>query len=96
MPNGDPAERYAENTAFSCALVLPPLNFGDDFHTLPLDNEQSIHFYSVVPLYPEETAYKLDFGLDKLLALFSRHNIQEVVDLKRTNTGRRKKWFGLF
>lgn len=47
-------------------------------------------------MYPEETSYKLDFGLDKLLAQFARHNTSEVVDIKRTNTCRRRKWFGLF
>jgi predicted Zn finger-like uncharacterized protein len=96
VPNGDPAEPYAENTAFSCALILPPLNVDEDFHKLAIDDDRSIHFYSIVPLYPEETNYKLDFGLDKLLAQFSRHNIEEVIDIRRVNTCRRKKWFGLF
>lgn len=95
VPNGDPEEPYADNTKFSCALVLPPLNFDDEFSRLTLDDGREICFYSIVPMYREETAFKLNNGLDKLLERFSKHNTQEVIDLKRPNTCRKKR-FGLF
>ncbi len=96
VPNGDPAEPYAADTNFSCAMILPSLSFGEDFGQLPIERDRSILFYSVIPMYSEETNYKLDFGLEKLLAQFARHDMSEIIDIKRPNTCRRKKWFGLF
>lgn len=95
VPNGDPAEPYAENTNFSCALILPPLNAPEDFHCLETANGRSIWFYNVVPLYEEETNFKLNKGLDSLLSRFDRFEVGDIVDITRRNSCR-KKWFGLF
>mgnify|MGYP001166155078 CR=1 FL=1 len=94
--NAEPPEPYASNTRLCASILLPPISAPRAFDTLVIDESKTIEFLAVVPLYPEETSYKLDFGLDKLLAQFSRHRIEEVVDIKRVNTCRRKKWFGLF
>lgn len=95
IPNGDPAEPYADNTKFSCALILPPLNAPDEFHCMETADGTSIWFYSVVPLYEEETNFKLNKGLDALLARFDKADVTDIVDINRTNSCR-KKWFGLF
>ncbi|MCA9034035.1 MAG: suppressor of fused domain protein [Planctomycetaceae bacterium] len=96
IPNGDPAEPYADNTRFSCALVMPPLNVPEEFHSLSLDDERDIHFYTIVPLYDEETNFKLTKGLDALMEKLEAVGANDVVDVNRANSCRRKKWFGLF
>ncbi len=96
VPNGDPAEPYASNTQFSCALVLPPMASPDDFHRMDTDDGRTTWFYSVVPLYSTETDFKLKHGLEKLLSRFDKHGIvDDIVRLDRVNTCR-KKWLGLF
>lgn len=95
VPNGDPPEPYADNTDFSCALILPPLSAPDEFHCMESVDGSPIWFYSVVPLYEEETNFKLNNGLDDLLDRFDKHDVSDIVDIRRKNSCR-KKWFGLF
>ena len=92
VPNGDPAERYAPSTKFSCGLVLGMLNVPEEFHHLELSEDKVIHFYGVYPLYPEETAFKLKQGTDDLIDLFEKHDISEVVDIRRKNVCKRNWW----
>ncbi len=97
VPNGDPAEPYADNTTFSCALLLPPDpdTTAEGFHCLKRNDGQKIWFYSVVPLYERETNFKLAKGLEKLLQRFSSNGIGDVIDVNRPDICR-KKFFGFF
>ena len=97
VPNGDPAEPYADNTKFSCALILPPdpSTTPEEFHCLETDEARSIWFYSIVPLYDRETNFKLSKGLEALLSRFDANGIGDLIDVNRTDTCR-KKFFGLF
>ncbi|APZ94234.1 suppressor of fused domain protein [Fuerstiella marisgermanici] len=94
IPNGDPAEPYAENAAFSCALLMPPIETSEEFHELELDDGSVIHFYAIVPMYEAETNYKLNKGLEALIGRFEKHGVGEVVDTSRRDTCRKR--FGLF
>lgn len=92
IPNGDPSEPYAPNTALCGSIVLPPVSVPEGFHTLPISPEKEITFYSVVPLYAEEMNLKLRKGTNKLLNLFDKKNINDVVNIKRVDVA--KKRFG--
>jgi hypothetical protein len=71
VPNGDPAEPYADNTTLSGALVIPPYVLGTEFFELHRQQASAptnlIHFFQVVPVYPEEMAFKLEHGIDSLI-----------------------------
>ena len=97
VPNGDPAEAYADNTQFSCALLLPPdpTTTPEDFHCLETDDARAIWFYSIVPLYERETTYKLNKGLEALVDRFIANDVTDVIDINRGDTCR-KRFFGLF
>lgn len=95
IPNGDPAEPYAENTKLSGALILPPVHAPDEFHCLELKDGTPVWFYNVFPLYDEEMNFKLNKGLDALLDRFDKHDVSDIIDIERANICR-KKWFGLF
>jgi Suppressor of fused protein (SUFU) len=93
MPNGDPAEPYADNTQHCCALLMSPLLFGKEFRELKVDDEKTIHFFSIVPLYKEEMELKLEKGTESLFDGFDKHNVNELLDVKRVNVCKKKGWW---
>ena len=95
IPNGDPPAPYADNTPFSCALILYPVSVSEEFHKLKLEDGRTIRFYCILPLYPEETDLKLARGTDELLQRFDKHDVRDIIGLQRPNSCRKKR-FGLF
>lgn len=93
VPNGgDDPIAYAENTAFTCAMILPPLALAPpEFHQLELD-DRVINFYGVWPLYPAEVDLKLNKGLDALLDRLERNGVTELIDVDRPDTCAKKGW----
>jgi hypothetical protein len=94
VPNGDPAKPFARNTKLCCTLLLKPVLFGDDFLTLIVSSDKTIHFLSLVPLYREEMDFKLKKGLDPLLDRLDKAGVTELLNVSRKNVC--KKWLGLF
>lgn len=94
IPNGDPAEPYAGNTKLNGIIFLPSTHVPTDFFNLKINENKSIEFLSIVPLYEEEMNFKLDKGSDQLLEKFDKHGISDIIDINRKNVG--KKWLGLF
>ncbi|MBN6149202.1 suppressor of fused domain protein [Xanthomonas sp. AmX2] len=94
VPNGDPAEPYAPGVGFDGAIVLPPVSAPEEFGHLVVDAEKTIVFMTIVPLYPEEMALKLDRGSDALLDRFDAKGVGDIVEPGRVNVA--KKRFGLF
>lgn len=93
MPNGDPAEPYADNTQLCCALRLSPALVDEGFRELKIDDEKTIHFFSIVPLYQEEIDLKLAQGAEALVERFAKQNITELLDAKRPNVCKKKGWW---
>jgi len=94
VPNGDPSSRYAENTKFCGAIILPSVTVPEEFRTLSIPGVKTITFYSVVPLYEGEMNLKLRFGTDELLKRFDKHSVSDIVDLRRRDTAAKR--FGLW
>lgn len=95
MPNGDPAESFAENTRLNTILLLPTIVFGEGFHQLELDNK-SINFFSMIPLYSEEVDLKMKKGVEALFDGFDKNGVTDILDINRPNTVKKRKRFGLF
>lgn len=95
IPNGDPAESFTENTNLNSMVLLPSVIFDEEFHTLKLDNKL-INFYTLVPLYKEEVDLKLKKGIEALFDGFDKYHINDIIEINRINTAKRKKVFGLF
>ncbi|MFC5468245.1 suppressor of fused domain protein [Cohnella suwonensis] len=95
IPNGDPAEPYADNTKLAGMILSIPTAAEpqDEFFTLT-SPEKEVHFFSLIPLYPEEMDYKLRHGADELFEKLNKIGVTELLDAKRKNTC--KKRFGLF
>ncbi|SPZ05095.1 Suppressor of fused protein (SUFU) [Pseudomonas luteola] len=94
IPNGQPAEPFADNTQLSGVILLPSLNVPQDFFRLEINPEKTIEFYSIVPLYEEEMNLKLARGTDALLERFDKHGISDIIQTNRRNVC--KKRFGFF
>ncbi|WP_374583028.1 suppressor of fused domain protein [Pseudoduganella sp.] len=94
VPNGDPPEPYAANTALCGAIILPSISAPQAFHRLPIDSGKEITFYAVVPLFENEMNLKLRKGVDELLSLFDKRKVSDIVDLARADVS--KKRFGIF
>jgi hypothetical protein len=91
VPNGDPAQPFADNTEMCCALLLDPVLFDDEFRTLAIDAHKAIHFLALVPLYFEEMECKLRDGYDALLRRLDRAGVNELLDVRRKNACRGKR-----
>ncbi len=94
VPNGDPAEPFAVNTKLSGVILLPSVVVPEAFHKLVIDENKTIAFFSVVPLYDEEMNLKLKKGTDPILARFEKWGINDIIDIERRNVA--KKRLGLF
>lgn len=94
LPNGDPAEPFADNTRLCGALILPSVTVPQGFHSLEIDAEKTISFMSIVPLYEDEMNLKLRKGSEALLDRFDKHGITDLILENRKNAA--KKRFGFF
>ena len=95
VPNGEPPEPFAPDTALCSAVLLPGVTVPKDFHVLKV-GDRDVNFFSVVPLYAEEQRLKLDKGVEGLFPLFDKHGVSEVLDPQRPNVaaaGRGKRWW---
>jgi len=100
VPNGDPPEPFADNTAMCCILLAPPLIESEGFGTVDVGDGRSVHVLQLIPLGPGETEYKLREGADALFELFERMRVSDVVEPGRLDVSgvrpRRRKFLGLF
>lgn len=88
VPNGDPPKPLAPNTGFAGWMVDQPVLFPEDLQKLRLP-DRVINFYSLVPLYPEEMAFKLKQGSGQLSKRFDDAKVNELIDIGRANTAAR-------
>lgn len=94
IPNGHPAEPYADNTNLNGVILLPSISVPTDFFQLQINEDKIIEFYCVIPLYEEETNLKLKKGTDVLMDKFDKYSINDLVDVNRKNVAKKK--FGFF
>jgi len=92
IPNGDPGEPYAENTKLCCAILLPPIDVHRDFFSLRVNDDVTIKFLCVVPIYKEEMDFKLKYGYEGLTDKFDKYKINEVIDINRKNVCKKSIW----
>ncbi len=88
IPNGEMPVPFASNTDLCCMLLLPPIQEDEDFFELKINNEKTIRFLVVVPIYKEEMEFKLKNGYGKLLDKFDINNINDIININRLNTCR--------
>jgi len=93
VPNENPPQPYAQNTKLCCALLMPTLLSGDGFRELEIDEQKTICFYSVIPIYRQEMDFKLKQGLDPLIDRFDKEGVNELLDVARKNVCKKSSWW---
>lgn len=93
IANGDPSEPFTEETKLCASLIAPVTIVPDEFSEVKIRDDKTILIHNVMPIYQEETDYKLKHGIDKLYEKLDEYNINDVYDINRPNVCR-KKWFG--
>jgi hypothetical protein len=88
VPHGDPPEPFAANTKLCCAMLAPPVLFGEEFRTLAVNEETTIHFLALLPLYREEVDFKLEEGFDALYERLEEAGVTELLNVRRRNVCR--------
>ncbi len=91
IPNGDPAEPFAPGTELCCMLVLIPL-LAPKSRTLLINDDITINFYALWPLYQQEMELKLKQGMDALIDKMDGIGATELIDIRRENTCKRRFW----
>ncbi len=94
IPNGDPAEPIAD-TNFIGVMLSPPYWKDTDFFQLTTDDETCISFFNLVPLYREEMDLKLQKGAEPLEDLLEKNQAATLLNPKRKNVAKKRRWFGL-
>ena len=93
IPNGDPAEPYANDTKLCGALLLPSVTLRAAFHKYVRSDGATVRFWSLYPLYAEEMTLKLRKGSEAVLDHFESAGITDVIDKGRPNVAARKGWW---
>ena len=94
ITNGDPPKPFSSGTDLCCWILSVPLLFGKQFHKLIVNDEKTINFYCLLPIYREEMEFKQRKGAQPLLIKLLKNGMNEVVDVGRKNVC--KKLFGIF
>ena len=93
IPNNDPPAPIS-NTQFVGVMLSPPYWLSPEFHRKTATNGDSISFFELLPLYAEEMELKLNQGAEELENRLEKRNIGHVLDVKRPNVAKRRRWFG--
>lgn len=94
IPNGDPPQPYAEDTALCGVILTGPVSLRKEFFLLEAGENRKIQFLNVIPIHADEMQLKLDRGADSLYKRFEQSGVSDVIDAGRsTACGKRRWWF---
>jgi len=84
IPNGDPPQPFAANTKMETMLITYPYTATEEFARLEVAPGTKINFYSLIPLHPVESEFKLAQGIEVLEEiLIDKAGINEVLMVDR-------------
>jgi tetratricopeptide (TPR) repeat protein len=81
VPNGGP---FAGNTGFTTMMLTGPGAFDEKARECKMPDGSVVNFYQMIPLYEEETQFKLKTNAELLLKLLDSKSM-ECVDIHRQN-----------
>jgi hypothetical protein len=96
MAAANPPEPMAPATELSSAILLPPLSLGESLMCMPRGDGATTYFWTIVPLFSEELALKLEKGTDALMEALDAAGVDDIVRQTRPRAGVRRRFLGLF
>ena len=86
LPSGERAAPFASNTRLNCMLVSPPL-LSPESVKLVINEDVSVYFLALMPIYPDEAHLKTDKGIKALNDRLDAKNFSELIWVARENVG---------
>jgi hypothetical protein len=80
LPSPEP---YSADSRMKAMMLIDIQESDSTAFYCPMENENPVFFYQLIPIYPEELKYKLRYGIDALIEKMS--NVSAIVDLHREN-----------
>ncbi|MEU8657301.1 suppressor of fused domain protein [Actinoplanes philippinensis] len=80
VPNGDPAENYADDVPFCGVVVTPMLRVPAAARVITAPDGAEINLLAVIPLHRDEVAAKIERGTDALIEILDRGGVTELLD----------------
>lgn len=100
LPNGNPPQPLASSVEFTSLVLLTPTLLPEDFLELPIDDKKTIHFFSLVPIYPAEERLKARQGIEALEKALQDKGCNELLKADRDSVAvepaKRSFWQRLF
>jgi hypothetical protein len=72
------------------SILLPPKLVDKRFQTLTVNEEKTIHFHAVIPLYKNELYFSYTRGPEALIKRLGKEGVTELLKSKRTSAIKRK------
>src|SRR5262249_15324760 len=79
IPNGEPAQPYADDTAFCCALIAPSATLSAEAQRFETPDGRSVWIFSIVPIYADEMELKLREGTTALTERLAARGVSDIV-----------------
>jgi hypothetical protein len=92
IPNGHPAEPYADGTQLCCVLTGLPTLFGEQFVKCEVADGKTVQLYALWPLYEDEMAFKLEHGSEALFEKLEQRQVTELFDVGRRSVLAKRFW----
>jgi len=92
IPNGHPAEPYAEGSKLCCVMAGLPRRFSEELGQCQVAPGKTVHLYTLVPLYEDEMQFKLEQGSDALFDKLDERQVDELLDLNRRSVLAKRFW----
>lgn len=83
MPNGDPAQPFADDIGLTGMILLPPVTWPEEKTEFKRSDGATVHFHAIYPLHDDEMRIKLDKGTDALIDLMADAGLTEILDQHR-------------
>lgn len=100
IPNGQPAKPFAPSTRQCGSFLLPPLELPEPFARLRLSDDEILNFWTIVPIYPDELAVKVNQKAPTLIEALTKKGISDVINPTRPTifdkSGEKKSLKSLF
>lgn len=77
-------EPFAKNTTMKDIIITPLQDMPAEASTCTLPDGDTVTFYEIIPLYPDELDFKNKFGYEALMGRMLQ--VDHVLDINRTNT----------
>jgi hypothetical protein len=83
LPNGEPPQPFAPGTEYCGWLISLPMLAERDFAECEVNDNKTIHIYSLLPLYAGEMAFKQSNDGVSLVERLGRVGASELIDPER-------------